>query len=209
MASFATGIWTVLSLARATRGLLQPFEEAGRDEEAEFAVAPTQLAPAGNVYFKVGQAGRGETQIDAAVGSGAEPGDQLGGAWVVSYEEDVVGAVVGLLKNVQQRVRRGGVDAVVPAEVAGVADQLCDPFSGLARAQGGRGNNPVRSLLYSLQYLGDSLQLPEPALCKRAVDITAGRAVLLGSGVAKNCNVSGVHCGCALNGQGQTNRVYA
>ncbi len=187
---------------------MQPFEEAGRDEEAEFAVTPTQLAPAGDVHLKVGQAGCGEAQVDAAVGAGAKPGDQLGSARVVTDEEDVVGAVVGLLKNVQKGVRRGGVDAVVPAKVAGIADKFCNPFGGLPRAQGGRGDDPVRSLLYSFQYLGDSLQLPEPALCERAVDITARRAVLLGSGVAKNCYVAGIHGGCALIGHGPANRVY-
>ena len=99
-------------------GAFRLFEKAGRDEELQLATAPMQLAPASDIHLKMGQPCGREAQIHPSVRAGAQAGDQLGNARIVANQEDMVGSVVGFLEDVQQGVGRGGVNAVIPAEIA-------------------------------------------------------------------------------------------
>ena len=68
--------------------------------------------------FKVGQPCGRKSHIHPSVRAGAQAGNELGNARIVANQEDMVGGVVRFLEDVEQGVGRGGVNAVIPAEIA-------------------------------------------------------------------------------------------
>ncbi len=90
------------------------FEHLGGHQQAELPGAPTELAPAGNIEFEIGQRGGDERQHTVVGRAAAETCRQLFEARVVTDQHDVFGVLRGAAQHFKQRFGTGQVDALLP-----------------------------------------------------------------------------------------------